>query len=1037
LAEPTLGVGPYEAIIQDVKLSCNVCDDPSLSPLQQQWFGKSKKVDIHDPDIYGIKFSVRQVAVERRMKLESLRVLTMSVVDVEALATQWPAPWLAASPFMCGDPNAPLLVVRTSIASIDTTERMEYLRHLVACIGAISKPVAKRRNNPAKSYRLPRISCELHCGTVRARIICEESKESGPLFVELRSNGFIASATSRFRRDPSTQQSFVSDASLTCLRMDCRFSVVLQPTLIRIRSARTAPFTDLYSSDTDFLNDPPLLSMETLEVFGEGHAIASVAEDTESVALVSFASRVLDFHVSTDALCLELWHPNVVNSAVQLLSVIRDSSDKPALQDSRLLDQVPTGISATFAFGRFVVFVTAPDINPNEVMDLSRGFAARTCLSVNYCSMHFSQADCFEDLPKRTQARQMLRLPQEQIVDAVATAQTSLLTNNVTASLRISFTDVALRSAVATQYDADDPSIAERDDPALKNWECIRIPNIGINLLLSGKRHSVPSQTCDSCEIYADIPSICATFRLAHMYCMLLAFQTLRSLLPVSPSNIHVPSQPSSLLCGFKAVISTVQIAFVLPKEKLAVRIDGIDVHSSPDKSHNIRLSKALAWVCLPSQINRWNEDVGEKWEELLSLHKWDVSFPPSVDVISILADGDGARLRIPFGYIPADLIFDAAVTIKALRHLFQVTSIGRYMEIPTPASEKPKRMPSLTVHVRCLCLEASDDPFESKLAAIWRCGLEAVKQRMEREEAFTAKVAAIWAAEAEPPDTQGSTLDDRGYQFGAKHSVSIEEARHRLDEVHALDWTLRLQHLREKCSRSEDFIKQRIRGSQAAGGIHIIPNIVKVSTIEDNTPLFRAMLSGLSLIAQPTSFPIERLPDFMYEQGRGLPRDSQFSLLIPMHLRFSLSSLHVTLRDYPLPLFSIPPHGDTSTAAWEFEADLVIGEEMGTDMSVDWITCPILDSHYGVPGASPMSIIVPKTIMPVKTYANPIVRVTTNAATIFSWSISYTAAIHDLMRVFESLTSLPRDSSPGVGFWDKVGGSKVLRTHDLNVLPR
>jgi hypothetical protein len=684
---------------------------------------------------------------------------------------------------------------------------------------------------------------------------------------------------------------------------------------------------------------------------------------------------------------------------------------------------VPTGLSATLAFGRLVVFITAPDINPNEGMGLSRGFAVRTCLSMNYSSMHSSQADRFHDLPKRTKARQMLCLPKEQTVDAVAAAQTSVLTNNITAYIRISFTDLALRSAVATQYDADDPLIAERDDPALKNWECIRIPNVGINLLLSGKRHSVPSQTCDSCEIYADIPYVCVTFKLAHMYCMLLALQTLRSLLPVSSSNIHFPSQPSSLLCGFKAVIPTVQIAFVLPKEKLAVRIDGIDVHSSPDKSHNIQFSRTLVWVCLPSQLNRWNEDVGEKWEELLSLHKWDISFLPSVDVLSILADGDGARLRIPFGYIFADLIFDAAITAKTLRHLLRVTAMGRYVEIPTPAPEEPKRMPSLTVHVHCLCLEALDDPFESKLAVIWRCGLEAVKQRMDREDAFSAKVAAIRVAEAELPDTEHSTHDDNGYQFGAKHSVSIEEARRRLDEVHALDWTLRLQHLREKCFKSEDFIKQRLRGSQAAGGVYIIPNIVNVSTIEGNPPLFRAMFSGLSLIAQPPSFPIERLPDFLYEQGRGLPRDSQFSLLIPMHLRFSLSSLHITLRDYPLPLFSIPPHKDANIAAWEFEADLVIGEEMGTDLSVDWITCPIVDSHYGVHGASPMSVLVPKTIMPVKTYADPIVRVTTNAATIFSWSISYTAAIHDLMRVFESLTSLPRDSSPVIGFWDKVGG--------------
>lgn len=1021
-AEPVWGVGSYQSIIQDIELSCNVRDDPTLSPLQQQWFGKTKKVDIHDPDIYGLKFSIQQLAVERRTKLDSLQVLTMGIIDVEALATQWPAPWLATSSFLCGDPNAPLLVVRANITGIDTIERVECLRHLAACISSAPKSVANRRKDPRTFHSLPRVSFELHCGTVRTRIICEEGKESSPLFMELRSNGLIASATSSFRTDPTPRQDFVSNAGLYRLLMDYKLSISLEPTLVRVRSMvviRNNLFTDLRSSDADFLNDPPLFSMESLEVYGEGHAIASITHDSASVALVSSSSPTLDLHVSTDALCLELWHPNVVKGTHRLLSIIPGPSDKPALSHSLpILDRLPTGLSATLALVRFVVFTTAPDINPSEIMGLSRGFAIRTGFSISYSSMHASHADRFHDLPKRTQTRHKLYLPLEQIVDAVAAARASVLTNDATAYIKICFSDISLRSAVATQYDADDPLIAERDDPALKHQEFLRIANVGINLCLSRKRSSVPYQTGDGCEISVDIPYIRATFSLAHMYCMLLAFQTLRSFLPVSPAN--TPRQPLSLAYNFRAVIPTFQILLALPKQNFAVRIDGINVHMSKDKSPKIQLNNTLVWVCLPSQINRWNEDTGEKWEEFLSLHKWNISFFPSVGVLSILADGDGARLRIPFGFILADLIFDAIVTVKALRHLFQITAVGCYMTIPNPAPEGPKSMPNLTIRVGRLCLEASDDPFESKLAVIWRCGLEAVKQRMEREKAFSAKVAAIRAAETEFLDPAYST-GEQEYQFGGKHSISIEEARHRLDEVHSLDWTLRLQNLREKCSKSEDIITQRLRSPHTAKGASLIPNIVEVSVTEDNPPLFRALLNGLSLIAQPPSFPIERLPDFLFEQGSGLPRDTQFSLLVPMHIRFSLSSVHVTLRDYPLPFFSIPPHKDNSLAAWEFETDLVVGEEMGTDLSVDWINCPIVGSHYGVRDASPMSILVPKTIMPVKTYANPVVRVTTDAPTILSWSVSYTAAIHDLMRVIETLSSSPRDSSPVVGFWDKI----------------
>jgi len=87
--------------------------------------------------------------------------------------------------------------------------------------------------------------------------------------------------------------------------------------------------------------------------------------------------------------------------------------------------------------GEVVMFVTAPDINPSEIMDLSRGLALRTTLSITYASVHSSHADRFYDLPKRTQARHKLYLPQEQIVDAVAAARASVLTNDVTAHIRV------------------------------------------------------------------------------------------------------------------------------------------------------------------------------------------------------------------------------------------------------------------------------------------------------------------------------------------------------------------------------------------------------------------------------------------------------------------------------------------------------------------------------------------------------------------------------------------------------------------------
>ncbi|RDB22829.1 hypothetical protein Hypma_010076 [Hypsizygus marmoreus] len=1029
-AQPSWGIGLYETVIQDVTLGAGLDDDSNQPGLHQYWMGRGKRMDSYDPDTYGLKISIQKIGLERRTRLSSMRLLTIGTMDFQALTTQWPAPWLTPSPFMCGDPNAPFLAIRAKIQGLDLLERVECLRQLIAAMEHSTKQPPNQLAVPSKSFQLPRLALQVQCGTIRGQIICADSGDFEPFAVELRSNGFLISAESSFKREPhpSPRQSSAPDYSKQPLRMDYTLSIILDPTFVHVRSGtavETRNFAELRTSDPGFQDDPSILSLDSFEIHGEGHAIASLLHDTDNVASVSSASPILDLHILTDALCIELWNPRVMMSIQQILSILPAQKGKPSRPlppaTMPLLDRLPTGVSITMALARFVVLITAPDLNPRDTLELSRGFAVRTGLFVHYSSMHSGHAHRFHDLPQRTQTRNKLYLPQELVVDAVSAARASAITHNASAHFRVCFSNLALRSAVATQYDSDNPLIFEQDDHALEQLEFLRIPNIRVNLCLTGKRGPIPSKSADNCEISAVVAEIRATFQLSYVYAIMLALRSVKLLVPpsLSPSHHRPASHSSRVSYRFKVSITTVQALWIFPTQRVAIRIDGIDSHVLPNEPLSIRLTKVVGWVRLPSRVNKWDDDNGYKWEEMLELHALSLSFPPLPGTPSISVESDSARLRIPFGYVLADLITDIAVTVKAVRHLGHITTAGQYMDMPTPEAEGPKAVPNLTVRIRCLCFEASDDSLESKLAVIWRCGIEAAKQRLEREEAFMAKVAAIYQAESEVPASESAELD-KEYNFGATHSVSIEEARRRLNEVHELDWTLRLQNIRTKHAQSEDVVNQGLRDIHAVRGASAIPNIVEVTPTEQIPPLFRALLNGVSLAVQAPSFPGERLPDFLHEQG-GLPRDTHYSLLVPLHLQFVLSSLHITLRDYPLPLFSIPPHTDPSIAAWDFETDLVIAEEMGSELSVDWIPCPILEPHQGALGAAPLTISVPKTIMPVKTYANPVVHVTTKAATIISWSVSYTPAVQDFMKVMETISSSPRDSSPGVGFWDKI----------------
>jgi hypothetical protein len=452
-----------------------------------------------------------------------------------------------------------------------------------------------------------------------------------------------------------------------------------------------------------------------------------------------------------------------------------------------------------------------------------------------------------------------------------------------------------------------------------------------------------------------------------------------------------------------------------LLKQSAALRFDAITLLSVPNKPLVAKWDKAVVWVKVCASTNRWHSEPNEdRWEEFVCLQKWSGTLHPT----SIEIEADNAKIRIPHDFVLAELLLDISVIAKAVKHLSRICVGGQYFAVPTPEAEGPKRVPKLLLNIRSLCVEAADDPFESKLAVISRTGLDAAKNRKDREQAFDAKVQSILTAETFSSTPNAESPD---YNFDARHSISIEEARRRLDEVHSVDWTMRLNVSRQRQVKDEESASRKHLGSQPTKVASSVPNIVEVTPISPAAPLFRLLLTNISLNLAPPSFPLSQLPQFLNKQGSGLPLDTQFSLLVPLHLNFGLSSLRVTLRDYPIPLVYIPPQADKTVFVFDFDTDLVVAEEMGTELSVDWVDCPVVTSDYGLPGAAPFSLSVPKTIMPVKSYANPVIDVTATAPTIFSWGVSYGPGTQDVMRVVETLSSSPRDSSPGMGFWDKV----------------
>lgn len=1023
----------YEVIIEELAFDGGL-SNPDENPIHQQYLGRNPQVeDGLSAEVYAFNMSTSNICLVRAEAKGRgrLRVISVGGVQLQTMISQWPSPWLAPSPFLSGDSNAPLLVIRISVGNTEVTERFEVLQRLVADAKPNESSLSAAPLLPTILSPVPRVAIAVEFGSFLGRLICCDSSGTKHFALEARTDGLMFNADSYFFTGSYSGYRSNLDNALPDrmpLHMIVSISFMLEPMFLRVRSECHGghQFLKVGAAEPDSLGDP-LLCLESIEIMGQATAVGDVKDDMESIVSLDTASVVLDLHCSTDAISIEVWNPNVIMVLTELLSLSRPRSSNTVstASPSYLLDKLPTGLALTFSCARFVLFVTGHDLNPNEDMDITRGLALRTGLSVHYSALRLAHLHAFNSLPDESQTRQKLYLPERRTIAAVAAAKSSAVTQQMQAFCRVNLWDSVLRSAAATQYVADDPHIAERDDPALKSREFVHIPSVRVDINLFGRRgRTTADDAKEQCQLILHVPYIRGTFQLVHAYSVLVAARMVKSLLRDQDRFQPPPVQeaPSTMAFQLQATIKTIQLLWSLPTQKFANRIDTINGHYSSSGQIGLGWNCFLVWVPVPSGINKWDDCAEDSWQELVRLQKWAISLPSSSGPTpSILVEGDSARLHIPFGFIIANLILDVTVTVKCLRHLTNMVAADCYSNIPSPTAEAAKVAPNLTVSIQSLFLEAADDPFEAKLGLISRAGFGACRQRLDREDAFRAKVAAILAAEAQTP-LPSARESDSEYHFSATHSVSVEEARTRLTMVHAVDWVLRIKEENDKRSRKEISLKQRLLGQNVTKGASRIPNIVSVTAIKDNPPLFRAVLHNSLLRVSKPSFSPSALSDFLHKQGNGLPRDMQFSLLLPMHLNLSLSSIRMCLRDYPIPLLNIRENSKPKgIPELEFDTDLVIAEEMGTAQSVDWIECQIVESHGDIGGAKPMSINVPKTVMPVKTYANPIVRVTAVNVTSLAWGVSYSAATQDLTRVIETLTTPPCDPSPQLGFWDKV----------------
>lgn len=468
-------------------------------------------------------------------------------------------------------------------------------------------------------------------------------------------------------------------------------------------------------------------------------------------------------------------------------------------------------------------------------------------------------------------------------------------------------------------------------------------------------------------------------------------------------------------------------------------------------------------------------------WARLVTLRQASLDFRQSkrktgntvVEEKSIDVAADAIRLAIPHQlilYKVTDNIINAAKASQQMHHRFK-TGTNEY--ILSKTAEGPKNVPRISLRTRALLLELEDDPFETQLGLIYRVGLLEQKMRLAREAAFEVKVQKIKENEqrrsadfvaqrstsgmsyegqrtrfrgrsrtlkSDAPTAAGgshqrrasSTVEKRQMRYDPESAtgpseaaaVTIEEARRKLQEHNSATWIRRIRLAQEQQAARVAEKRRSFWGKD-----EIPPEIGEtepVVSLPNRPSLMSGNFHDVDLVIDKPSFALAELPKFLHRVGKGLPEDTQFSMLVPVSVKLDFSEAKILLRDYPLPFLHIPQMRSDQTsrvASWSLKADFVIAEELRDEQSMRHVRvnivpppCPGSDSTR--PG---FAIDVRRTVSAVKSYSDIDVSINTAYATRITWCTSYQPAIQDMMMVFETFTKPHLDPSERTGFWDKI----------------
>ncbi|CAI5760657.1 unnamed protein product [Candida verbasci] len=362
----------------------------------------------------------------------------------------------------------------------------------------------------------------------------------------------------------------------------------------------------------------------------------------------------------------------------------------------------------------------------------------------------------------------------------------------------------------------------------------------------------------------------------------------------------------------------------------------------------------------------------------------------------------DAIRLIQPNGFIVYKLFDNISITVKAAKHLVKLLkddSNKEELNIIHPHSQNPIPLPTINIKSRHLKFLMEDDPFESELNMIYQLGLVEQRKRLEL------------------------------------YSIFDETARNEVE--YGEDYFNKLMRLHTTISdswiRKVNVYKTKLVEEVASNKDYLFGNEVNfnqdynkdVVAYPYHSPLLGIYMDNFNLTVSKPKFDMDQLPQFIYDFGQGVPKDTKYSLYIPTYLDLKVGEFRMHLRDYPLPMLHAPRNKNASQPSVILEGHLIITEALVTAVEnlrqLDTPLTPIYRSNKNAEISRFDQLIIEKTLASVKMYTNLLCQFDSDYPTRIIWGTSYNFGIQQFMLNFDQFSKPPVDPSMKLGFWDKL----------------